>query len=102
MYLSKVDLTSGEAEATVGMWEEQLSRLRKVSTLRSLNKQIQAAQSVPAVRIRAYRNGEGSHGEPVLVIGATIDSVSTIVTKGLFKYHNYIKLGSFIATATVT
>lgn len=71
----KVDLTTSEAEATLGMWEEQLKRLKKVTSIRSLHKEIQAAQSVPAVRIRAYKNGGGSRSEPVLVIGSSIDSV---------------------------
>ena len=58
------------------MWEDQMKRLRKITSLRSLNKEIKAAQCEPAVRIRAYRNGEGIRDKPVLVIGSTIDSVS--------------------------
>jgi hypothetical protein len=54
-----------------------MKRLRKITSLRSLNKEIKAAQCEPAVRIRAYRNGEGIRDKPpVLVIGSTIDSVS--------------------------
>ena len=72
----QVDLTSQEADATLAMWEDQLKRLRKITSVRSLNKEIQAAQSESAVRIRAYKNGEGVRKQPVLVIGSTIASVS--------------------------
>ena len=69
-------MTTHEAEASLGMWEEELKRLKQVTNVRTLNKEIMAAQSVPAVRIRAYKNGEGSRYEPTLVIGSSIDSVS--------------------------
>lgn len=72
---NQVDLTSQEANATLTMWEDQLKRLRKIKNVRSLNKEIQAAQSEPAVRIRAFKNGEGIRKQPVLVVGSTIDSV---------------------------
>ncbi len=45
----QVDLTSQEADATLAMWEDQLKRLRKITSVRSLNKEIQAAQSESAV-----------------------------------------------------
>ncbi|XP_028410798.1 doublecortin domain-containing protein 1-like isoform X3 [Dendronephthya gigantea] len=72
---NQVDLTSQEANATLAMWEDQLKRLRKIKNFRSLNKEIQAAQSQPAVRIRAFKNGEGIRKEAVLVVGSTIDSL---------------------------
>ena len=72
----QVDLTSQEADATLAMWEDQLKRLRKITSVRSLNKEIQAAQSESAVRIRAYKNGEAVRKQSVLVIGSTIASLS--------------------------
>lgn len=74
----KVDLTNQEADLTLAMWDSQLKRLRKITSVRSLNKEIQAAQSRPAVRIRAYKNGEGVRKPPAIVIGSTIDSVSHV------------------------
>ena len=62
------------ADATLAMWEEKLKNLRKVTSVRSLNKEMHAPSPEPAVRVRAYRNGVCK--SPVLVIGSTIHSVS--------------------------
>lgn len=86
-FILQVDLTSEEADATLAMWEDQLKRLRKITSVRSLNKEIQAAQSVSAVRIRAYKNGDSIRKEPVLIIGSTLDSVREVLDLNLSPFY---------------
>lgn len=64
-----------EAEATLDLWEHQLGRLRNEGSVRTINRELHMAQSVPAVRIKAFKNGEGSRSEGEILIGSSIHSV---------------------------
>lgn len=69
---SKVDLSTLEAEATLDLWEHQLERLRNEGSVRTITRELHMAQNVPAVRIRAFKNGEGSRGKGEVLIGSSI------------------------------
>ena len=77
---SKVDLSSLEAEATLDLWEHQLQRLRNEGSVRTITRELHMAQNVPAVRIRAFKNGEGSRGQGEILIGSSIHAVGTNMT----------------------
>ena len=70
-----MDLSTLEAEATLDLWEHQLERLRNEGSVRTITRELHMAQSVPAVRIRAFKNGEGSRGHGEIVIGSSIHAV---------------------------
>jgi len=70
-----VDLSTHEAEATLDLWEHQLERLRNEGSVRTITRELRMAQSVPAVRIRAFKNGEGSRGHGEIIIGSSIHAV---------------------------
>nr|XP_058965970.1 doublecortin domain-containing protein 1-like [Pocillopora verrucosa] len=72
---SKVDLSTLEAEATLDLWEHQLGRLRNEGSVRTITRELHMAQSVPAVRIRAFKNGEGSRGHGEIIIGSSIHAL---------------------------
>ncbi|XP_020620493.1 uncharacterized protein LOC110058236 [Orbicella faveolata] len=72
---SKVDLSTLEAEATLDLWEHQLERLRNEGSVRTITRELHMAQSVPAVRIRAFKNGEGSRGHGEIIIGSSIHAL---------------------------
>lgn len=72
---SKVDLSTLEAEATLDLWEHQLVRLRNEGSVRTITRELHMAQSVPAVRIRAFKNGEGSRGHGEIMIGSSIHAL---------------------------
>ena len=76
---SKVDLSTLEAEATLDLWEHQLERLRNEGSVRTITRELHIAQSVPAVRIRAFRNGEGSRGQGEIIIGSSIHAVCNTI-----------------------
>ena len=76
---SKVDLSTLEAEATLDLWEHQLQRLRNEGSVRTITRELHMAQSVPAVRIRSFKNGEGSRGQGEILIGSSIHAVCMIV-----------------------
>lgn len=71
----QVDLSTLEAEATLDLWEHQLERLRNEGSVRTITRELHMAQSVPAVRIRAFKNGEGSRGQGEILIGSSIHGV---------------------------
>ena len=71
----QVDLSTLEAEATLDLWEHQLERLRNEGSVRTITRELHMAQSVPAVRIKTFRNGEGSRSEGEILIGSSIHSV---------------------------
>ena len=73
--VSQVDLSTLEAEATLDLWEHQLERLRNEGSVRTITRELHMAQSVPAVRIRAFKNGEGSRGHGEIIIGSSIHAV---------------------------
>ena len=58
------------------LWEHQLTRLRKEGSVRTITRELHMTQSVQAVRIRAFRNGEGSGVQGEIIIGSSIHSVS--------------------------
>ena len=70
-----MDLSTLEAEATLDLWEHQLERLRNEGSVRTITRELHMAQSVPAVRIRAFKNGEGSRGQGEIIIGSSIHAV---------------------------
>lgn len=70
-----MDLSTLEAEATLDLWEHQLERLRNEGSVRTITRELHMAQSVPAVRIRAFKNGEGSRGHGEIIIGSSIHAV---------------------------
>lgn len=70
-----MDLSTHEAEATLDLWEHQLERLRNEGSVRTITRELRMAQSVPAVRIRAFKNGEGSRGHGEIIIGSSIHAV---------------------------
>lgn len=72
---SKVDLSTLEAEATLDLWEHQLQRLRNEGSVRTITRELHMAQSVPAVRIRSFKNGEGSRGQGEILIGSSIHAL---------------------------
>lgn len=72
---SKVDLSTLEAEATLDLWEHQLQRLRSEGSVRTITRELHMAQSVPSVRIRAFKNGDGTRGQGEILIGSTIHAV---------------------------
>ncbi|XP_048584983.1 doublecortin domain-containing protein 1 [Nematostella vectensis] len=72
---SKVDLSTLEADSTLELWEYQLERLRNEGSVRTITRELHVAKSVPAVRIMAYKNGEGSRSLGVLVIGSSIHTL---------------------------
>ncbi|CAH3148243.1 unnamed protein product [Porites evermanni] len=72
---SKVDLSTLEAEATLDLWEHQLERLRNEGSVRTITRELHMAQSVRAVRIKAFKNGEGSRSEGEILIGSSIHSL---------------------------
>jgi len=72
---SKVDLSTLEAEATLDLWEHQMQRLRNESSVRTITRELHMAQSVPTVRIRAFKNGEGSRGQGEILIGSSIPAL---------------------------
>ena len=76
---SKVDLSTLEAEATLDLWEHQMQRLRNESSVRTITRELHMAQSVPTVRIRAFKNGEGSRGQGEILIGSSIPAVCLVV-----------------------
>ena len=53
----------------------QLQRLDKESSVRVIAYELHLAQTTPSVRIRAYKNGEGSASEGVIIIGNVINQV---------------------------
>ena len=71
----QVDLSTLEAEATLDLWEHQLGRLRNEGSVRTITRELHMAQSVAAVRIKAFKNGEGSRSEGEILIGSSIHSV---------------------------
>ena len=73
--VKQVDLSTLEAEATLDLWEHQLVRLRNEGSVRTITRELHMAQSVPAVRIRAFKNGEGSRGHGEIMIGSSIHAV---------------------------
>lgn len=70
-----MDLSTLEAEATLDLWDHQLERLRNEGSVRTITRELHMAQSVPAVRIRAFKNGEGSRGNGEIIIGSSIHAV---------------------------
>ena len=85
----QVDLSTLEAEATLDLWEHQLERLRNEASVRTITRELHMAQSVPAVRIRAFKNGEGSRGKGEVLIGSSIHGVC--VTDILFFMQTGLK-----------
>ena len=65
-----------EADATLDLWEDQLARLRSEGSVRTITRELHMTQSVPAVRICAFKNGEGSLGQGQVIVGSSIHSVS--------------------------
>ena len=89
-----MDLSTLEAEATLDLWEHQLERLRNEGSVRTITRELHMAQSVPAVRIRAFKNGEGSRGHGEIIIGSSIHAVCIgLATKRIiYRQHLYSDL----------
>ncbi|XP_077995160.1 doublecortin domain-containing protein 1-like isoform X2 [Glandiceps talaboti] len=68
----KLDLSTFEAENTLRIWEEELTRLRTVTNARTIAKEIGAYQQVISVRILAHKNGEGRRHPGELIYGSSI------------------------------
>ena len=56
-----------------------MQRLRNESSVRTITRELHMAQSVPTVRIRAFKNGEGSRGQGEILIGSSIHAVCLVV-----------------------
>lgn len=72
----KVDLSTFEAINTLDEWETKFNSMYEESSVRAIAKQISAAEQPRAVKIYAYRNGEGRQKEGQLIIGSSIIGVS--------------------------
>ncbi|XP_019624711.1 PREDICTED: uncharacterized protein LOC109470271 [Branchiostoma belcheri] len=68
----KVDLSTYEAEKTLESWEEQLEQLRKERSVRTIQRQISAAQMVQSLRVLAFKNGEGWFAEGTVLVGSSV------------------------------
>ena len=97
----QVDLSTLEAEATLDLWEHQLERLRNEGSVRTINRELHMAQSVPAVRIRAIKNGEGSRGHGEIIIGSSIHAVCVISSpNAVFSNTDHLMTTVFIVFIT--
>ena len=76
----QVDLSAFEAQNTVTHYDNELKRLRQMTSARVIAREISAYQPVQTVRIVAYKNGEGRAQPGVVICGSTIRGVSK---------HNY-------------
>ena len=74
----KVDLSTHEAVLTLQDWEHKLRNLREETNVRTIAKEISAAQTVRTVKILAYKNGEGRLRTGELICGSTIEGVSSV------------------------
>ncbi|KAI8489574.1 hypothetical protein Bbelb_327410 [Branchiostoma belcheri] len=68
----KVDLSTYEAKKTLESWEEQLEQLRKERSVRTIQRQISAAQMVQSLRVLAFKNGEGWFAEGTVLVGSSV------------------------------
>ncbi|XP_071477073.1 doublecortin domain-containing protein 1-like [Diadema antillarum] len=68
----KVDLSAFEALNTVAHYEQELRRLRQMTSARVIAREISAYQPVQTVRIVAYKNGEGRTQQGVVICGSTL------------------------------
>ena len=71
----KVDLSTHEAEHTVAMWESRLQKLRDELGVRTIAKNISAAQTPYTVKVLAYQNGSGRNAPPQLIIASSVAGV---------------------------
>lgn len=71
----KVDLSTHEAQLSLQDWEHKLRNLREETNVRTIAKEISAAQTVRTVKILAYKNGEGRLRPGELICGSTIEGV---------------------------
>ena len=71
----QVDLSYREAESTLLVWEMQLKRLQKESSVRVIAYELNLAQTTPSVRISAHKNGDTNYNEGIIVIGNSINQV---------------------------
>lgn len=74
----KLDLTTFEAEHTLRYWKDELERLRKEMSVRTIAKEISAATVPYTIRVLAYKNGDGKRRPGELIIGSSISGVSNV------------------------
>jgi hypothetical protein len=68
-------LSTHEAQLSLQDWEHKLRNLREETNVRTIAKEISAAQTVRTVKILAYKNGEGRLRPGELICGSTIEGV---------------------------
>lgn len=72
----KLDLTTFEAEHTLRYWKDELERLRKEMSVRTIAKEISTATVPYTIKVLAYKNGDGKRRPGELIIGSSISGVS--------------------------
>ena len=68
-------MSTHEAQLSLQDWEHKLRNLREETNVRTIAKEISAAQTVRTVKILAYKNGEGRLRPRELICGSTIEGV---------------------------
>lgn len=71
----KLDLTTFEAEHTLHHWKDELERLRKEMSVRTIAKEISTATVPYTIKVLAYKNGDGKRRPGELVIGSSISGI---------------------------
>ncbi|XP_041366917.1 doublecortin domain-containing protein 1-like [Gigantopelta aegis] len=79
----KVDLSTHEAELTLAKWEETIEKLREETSVRTIAKEISAAQTVRTIKILAYKNGEGRMRPGKIIFGSSIQGLLNQCTSQL-------------------
>ncbi|XP_072841944.2 doublecortin domain-containing protein 1 isoform X1 [Pogona vitticeps] len=80
--VTKTDLSTSEAEATLHYLEEFLASLKTETSLQIISEKISAAVNQKAVKIMAYRNGAG-YRNGQLIIANTFPMLLSLCTKQL-------------------
>lgn len=76
----KVKLTTNDAKHTLEEWQKQLEKLKQELSVRTIAKKISEAEPPPTVKVFAYKNGAGRMKAGELIIGASVPSVSIMLS----------------------
>nr|XP_014341170.1 PREDICTED: doublecortin domain-containing protein 5 [Latimeria chalumnae] len=81
LHVTKIDLSTSEAENTLNYLEEMLTSLRKETSVQNISQAISVASTQRAVKVLAYRNGAGFRDGQLIIANTFAVLLSTCTRK---------------------
>ncbi|KAH9500578.1 hypothetical protein Btru_072308, partial [Bulinus truncatus] len=72
---NKADLSTHEAEVTLMRWQKTLESLKQQTSVKTIEKEINAFKTVKLLKVLAYKNGEGRLRKGEMIRGSSIEGI---------------------------